>query len=337
MPQESILLPKVGAALLGNARRVVTCPSFFDNNILAIVPRIKDSRYLHYWMTTIDAGEISYPGPVPSLTGSEFLDLLVPIQSAPYQRAIADFLDVETARIDALIAKKRQLMAKLRERLQAVIDHQLDGANTSWSPLKRHTTKIGSGKTPPGGAETYISSGVVFLRSQNVGDGELLLDDVAYIGDEVDEEMKATRVKGGDVLLNITGASIGRVATVPPSLGRANVNQHVCIVRLRSGITPRLIEFNLRSSHAQRFISSIQVGGNRDGLNFEQVGSMPVVLPNPREQTAIMRTLEHAEDKYGRVQELLTKQLELLTEHRQALITAAVTGQLEVPEAAAQP
>ena len=69
VPPGSVLLPKVGAALLGNARRIVSQPSVFDNNILGVVPQNIGSRYLHYWLTTVDAAQFAKPGPVPSMDG----------------------------------------------------------------------------------------------------------------------------------------------------------------------------------------------------------------------------------------------------------------------------
>lgn len=97
--------------------------------------------------------------------------------------------------------------------------------------LKYLTSKIGSGSTPTGGSEVYQDSGVLFLRSQNIYNYGLKLEDVAYISEEIHEEMKGTHVKSGDILYNITGGSIGRCCLAPKSLGKANVNQHVSIVR----------------------------------------------------------------------------------------------------------
>ena len=103
----------------------------------------------------------------------------------------------------------------------------------SWNccALKMLTTKIGSGKTPAGGAEVYSDTGIVFLRSQNIYDTGLQLNDVSYISQEIDEEMKNTRVQYDDVLLNITGGSIGRCCVYNLKGVSANVNQHVCIIR----------------------------------------------------------------------------------------------------------
>ncbi|WP_237764058.1 restriction endonuclease subunit S, partial [Staphylococcus aureus] len=74
------------------------------------------------------------------------------------------------------------------------------------------TTKIGSGKTPKGGSENYTNKGIPFLRSQNIRNGKLNLNDLVYISKDIDDEMKNSRTYYGDVLLNITGASIGRTA-----------------------------------------------------------------------------------------------------------------------------
>ena len=84
-------------------------------------------------------------------------------------------------------------------------------------PVKRLAAKVGSGKTPSGGAEVYEASGVMFLRSQNVHFDGLRLDDVAYVSEAIDSSMRGTRVRRWDVLLNITGASIGVVGTLAGS------------------------------------------------------------------------------------------------------------------------
>ncbi|NER84164.1 MAG: hypothetical protein F6K42_32430 [Leptolyngbya sp. SIO1D8] len=97
--------------------------------------------------------------------------------------------------------------------------------------LGNHVAKIGSGITPRGGQSVYLDSGVPLIRSQNVHMNRFELEGLAHISDEQDEKMEKTRVFPKDVLLNITGASIGRVCVVPDELCPANVNQHVSIIR----------------------------------------------------------------------------------------------------------
>ncbi|MEU2895869.1 restriction endonuclease subunit S [Streptomyces sp. NPDC001273] len=140
--------------------------------------------------------------------------------------------------------------------------------------IKSAASKIGSGKTPAGGSEIYVDEGVIFLRSQNVHFDGLRLDDAAYINQETHREMRGTQVMPDDVLLNITGASLGRVARAPRDLGESNVNQHVCIIRPTKDFDARYLAYSLASRPGQEQIFELQVGGNREGLNFEQVGNL---------------------------------------------------------------
>ena len=102
------------------------------------------------------------------------------------------------------------------------------------------TSLISSGSTPLGGSTRYLAEGpVMFVRSQNVRMNCLDLSDVVYIDSALHEHMKRTHVRSGDVLINITGASIGRVAAFDRNGDTANVNQHVCIIRPK----PELLDF----------------------------------------------------------------------------------------------
>jgi type I restriction enzyme S subunit len=101
--------------------------------------------------------------------------------------------------------------------------------------LKHLVTKVGSGITPKGGSENYLTEGIPLIRSQNIYTDGLRMEDVAFISEETHRSMSGSKVFSGDVLLNITGASIGRTYFVEESMGEANVNQHVCFI-LRSFI-----------------------------------------------------------------------------------------------------
>ena len=100
-----------------------------------------------------------------------------------------------------------------------------------WIRLGELTEKIGSGATPRGGKNAYVESGIPFLRSQNILNGGIRLQDVAYIPPETHQRMSNTHVFPNDILLNITGASLGRCTVVPSDLETANVSQHVTIIR----------------------------------------------------------------------------------------------------------
>lgn len=150
------------------------------------------------------------------------------------------------------------------------------------------TVKIGSGKTPLGGKSAYVETGIPLIRSQNVNGDKVDFADIVYIDEATDELMANSRVYTNDVLLNITGASIGRSA-VYKGLESANVNQHVCIIRPTEGHQPDFIQLNLSSDNGQKQIDASQAGGGREGLNFQEIGKMQFSFPSLNEQKAIGR------------------------------------------------
>lgn len=255
------------------------------------------------------------------------------VPSNTYQRAIANYLGVETGRIDTLISKKRRMIRLLGERRVSCVESALSRFQPS--PLKRHVTKIGSGSTPRGGADVYVTSGSAFLRSQNVNNGMIELSDVVFIDSDAQNELRRALVRPGDVLLNITGASIGRAAVFDRSDIQAYVSQHVCIVRPQPGVDASVLCAELLSHSVQEQVAVTQVGGNREALNFEQVGNLLVRVPPVDQSQAIAQELAAGFSCSMRARETLHAQIDLLRERRQALITAAVTGQLAIPGVAA--
>ena len=197
--------------------------------------------------------------------------------------------------------------------------------------LKYVVRKVGSGVTPSGGANSYQTSGIPLLRSQNIHDTELRLDDVAYISDKVDIDMANSRVYEGDVLLNITGASIGRCYYWPEGFGKANVNQHVCIIRPnQSLILTKFLQSVMTSNYGQTLIDSYQSGANREGLNFFQLKNFDLLLPPLEEQAGIVSYLDAETDRIDATVQTIEQEITLLTEYRSALISEVVTGKVKV-------
>ena len=159
------------------------------------------------------------------------------------------------------------------------------------------TTKVGSGSTPKGGNAVYTSVGHCFVRSQNVGMGYLILDDIAHIDDDIHKKHKATELSEDDVLLNITGASIGRTAIATKEIEGGNVNQHVCIIRANSKVSPKFLCNYIQTKKIQNYIRSLQTGGSREGLNFDQIRSFPISLPSIAEQNKIAQLLDKLNER----------------------------------------
>ncbi|MCX7592091.1 MAG: restriction endonuclease subunit S, partial [Kiritimatiellae bacterium] len=146
--------------------------------------------------------------------------------------------------------------------------------------------------TPLGGKKTYVSEGVLFIRSQNVLVGECDFSDAAFISQETHQEMSRSQVKYGDVLLNITGASIGRCAVFRKKM-EANVNQHVCIIRLQPDkMEPEFLCSLINQPSFQNYIMQIQSGASRQALNYQQIRGFDVPLPPLAVQREIVAELE---------------------------------------------
>ena len=169
------------------------------------------------------------------------------------------------------------------------------------------TIKVGSGVTPRGGEAVYKTDGHPFVRSQNVGLGQLLLDDIAYIDEDTHQRQKNTELQLDDVLLNITGASIGRSAIATKEIAGGNVNQHVCIIRTQDNLISSFLCNFLLSSYGQKQIDSFQAGGNRQGLNFEQIKSIKITIPTVNEQCKIAQLLQLVEDRISTQNKIIEK------------------------------
>ena len=196
--------------------------------------------------------------------------------------------------------------------------------------VKDFTTKVGSGVTPRGGAETYLEQGIPLFRSQNVYDNGFLMDDIAYISEEVDESMSGTRVKPGDVLLNITGASIGRCFYTSDSFERGNVNQHVCIIRPKKNITsPSFLHYCIISNEGQEQINLSQTGANREGLSVEDIKGFSFDIPTLSVQQKMVDYLDEKTSAIDTQVELLEKKKDAYTRLKKAMINRAVTHGLD--------
>lgn len=189
--------------------------------------------------------------------------------------------------------------------------------------LNRVVSKVGSGSTPRGGSEVYIDEGIKFLRSQNIHFEGLNLDSVVYIPDSINEQMKNTQVQPFDVLLNITGGSIGRCFYVDDTLGKANVNQHVCIIRPLS-VNYRFLKYFLQSNSGQSQVWFYQKG-DREGLSAESIKTFRLPLPPLPEQEAIVTYLDTKVAKIDEYISIAEKKIAALEELRQTIITEAVT------------
>ena len=325
-----------------------------------IRPRRLNSDYTGYMFYSDNLiGEIvsrSTGVSYPAINASEIGNIPIPVPTTKEQSAIANFLDRKTAEIDALIAQKERLLELYEEEKSAIINHavtkgldpnaELKDSGVEWlgeipvgweiKKLKYGVSKVGSGVTPRGGASIYQLSGIPLLRSQNIHVDGIKMDDVAYIDEELHDSMSNSKVQAGDVLLNITGASIGRCFYVEENFGEANVNQHVCIIRPNGKIKTSYLYFVLRSDLGEEQIKIEQTGSGREGLNFEALNNFIIPYLSVEEQTALAnfldRKMTEIDTKIAKTQCII----ELQKEYRTALISDVVTGKIKVSHLAGE-
>ena len=195
-----------------------------------------------------------------------------------------------------------------------------------WTTIEEICSKIGSGSTPKG--SNYSVKGIPFFRSQNVYNDRLVYDDIKYISEEVHQKMKGTEVLANDLLLNITGGSLGRCAVVPADFNCGNVSQHVCIMRSVL-VEPEYFHALVLSSY---FAKSMKItGSGREGLpkyNLEQMG---FPLPPLTEQQRIVTEIEHWFALLGQIEKGKLDLQNIIKQTKSKILDLAIHGKL-VPQ-----
>jgi len=310
-----------------------------------------DSRFLYYMFLSIRKQILIHQtgGAQAGINDGDVKNLYVLMPTKKEQSQIVRYLDCQISIIDQLIQKKEKLIELLKEKRQSIINEAVTkGLNPKakmkdsgidwlgevpeeWKLVQiRHlNTKVGSGVTPKGGAEVYTEEGVIFIRSQNVHFDGLRLDDVVKIDFETHEKMSGSKVKHKDVLLNITGASIGRCCVVDIK-DEMNVNQHVCIIRSNEKILPEYLNLVMQSNIGQVQIKLGTTGGNREGLTFEAIKEFIIPLPDMPSQLSILENVRSSITKHSQLENSNLLIIEKLREYRQSIISETVTGKIDV-------
>jgi len=263
---------------------------------------------------------------------SKIAEILMTIDDAieKTERIIAKYRHIKQGLLQDLLTKGIDENGNIRsEATHKFKDSPLGRIPVEWEVVNVNDIAIhvGSGSTPRGGQSVYLKEGILFIRSQNVSFDGLLLDDVAYIDDETHKRMKRSIVKNGDVLLNITGASLGRVC-VYKELNEANVNQHVCIIRVKdkNEYNSDFLNAYLASYYGQCQIEKLVAGGNREGLNFSHIRTIKVPYFKYDEQERIVKVLETVDLSIRSYFKELNKQIAI----KQGLMQDLLSGKVRV-------
>ena len=292
----------------------------------------KPTKFLYYSLLSKPIQEqiklISNGSAQENISNKTIENFYIPFPSADQQVAITNFLDKKCEQINQFIADKKQLINLLKEQRQSVIDAHFSKLS-QLVKLKYLLTKMGSGVTPKGGANVYKQSGIYFLRSQNIHNDGLRLENVAFITKDVHRNMASSQVKKNDVLINITGASIGRCFTYQLD-DEANINQHICIMRPDLDmINPQFLMYQIQSTRIQNLIDMVE-GASREGLTNVVLKNYPIAMTSLEEQLQIINKIKEETKTIDETIFKTEEELRLVAEYKEALISNAVTGQLHI-------
>lgn len=296
-----------------------------------------DSRYLLYNMHShafLKLGEAEMYGVAgQKRVPDDFLrNLSVALPTLDEQRRIADFLDAETARIDQLAALRKEQDASLVERETSA----LESLFASYPQIHKTRVKFLLATRPRYGVlvPEFVDEGVPFIRVNELIDTKNKIDRLNKIPLKQSVQYKRTIVRPGDVLLSVVG-TMGRCIVAPPELKGANIARAVASLRMRKGVSADLFASWLHTSEFNRQ-ALLATGSDtaQPTLGMEDLSNFSLSWPRSEQVQREMASSSHTiRQQVAEARHLLNRQLSLLAERRQSLITAAVTGQLDVTTA----
>lgn len=357
--QGDLLLEKSG----GGENQPVGCVVLYDDptpavcsNFVARVAVAEDMnssfwRYVHSaaYAVRLNTKSIKQTSGIQNLDSSQYFDERSVFPPTSEQTAIAAFLDRETAKIDGLVAEQRRLMELLKEKRQAVISHAVTKGLNPDAPMKpsgiewlgdvpehwevrgvRYLTEILRGKfthrprSDPkmyGGPYPFIQTGEISPQSRYVGEYHQTLSEVGF--------GVSKQFPKGTLVMTITGAGTANVAIL---------NYVACFPDSIVGFVPKKgvsIDYLYNLFIAMReVLLSTSVTNTQPNLNIERIGALLAVNPPAEEQDAIVKRIDKVSGAYAEMTAEAQRAIDLLQERRTALISAAVTGQIDVRQLA---
>ncbi|MEQ3376440.1 restriction endonuclease subunit S [Citrobacter freundii] len=281
------------------------------------------------------------------LATDEFNDMVFPVPSPLEQRTIAAFLDYETARIDKLIAQQQRLIELLKEKRQAVISHAVTKGLNPDAPMKdsgvewlgevpEHWIVAGfkkyiepivdyRGKTP-----TKTESGVFLVTARNIKNGiiDYSLSEEFISDDDYEEVMRRGKPKIGDVLFT-TEAPLGEVAQIDNE--NIALAQRIIKFRGKSNVLDcSYLKLFIQSTEFQQGLMTFATGSTALGIKSDRLSYLKQFVPPLTEQTQIVEAVKEHSKKYEKLIEVASQAIEHMQERRTALVSAAVTGKIDL-------
>lgn len=364
IPKDALVMALAGQGKTKGMVAQLGIPTTCNQSMAALIPNQRfNPRYLYWWLTA------NYQN-IRNLAGGEARDGLnlemlgsipCPVPPAAEQAAVARFLDAKTARIDSLVTKKQQLIAKLKEKRSALIARTVTrglpleaakAAGMESNPEMKNADQFLFGEMPSHwtvkplkfvamiktgfafSSDDFTDEGIPVLRISDISrNGNVDLSDAKYLPIEYLDSHASVKVRADDILMAMTGATIGKTARYKlhsPAL----LNQRVCAFRALNALHQGYLWFILNSDFYIRYVLLIAFGGAQPNISDKQLLDCWVPIPSLREQGAISSFLEVETSRFEKLMSQANTAIDSLNEYRQALITSAVTGKIDLREAA---
>ncbi len=359
LKQGDLLLEKSG----GGEGQPVGCVVLYDDQLPAVcsnfVARVQTApgmyssfwRYVHAaaYAVRLNTRSIKQTSGIQNLDASQYFDERAAFPPLPEQTQIAAFLDLETAKIDALVAEQEKLIALLKEKRQAVISHAVTKGLDPSVPMKHSgvdwlgelpadwevrtiakvSTKITNGFVGPT-RDILVDVGTPYVQATHIKRGRVNFDDGYFVRPDWSTAHAKSILCEGDVLIVQTGAGTGDVGLV--SAREVGYNCHALIIVAPDGslLHGAFLSAVLQSTYGQEKLTSIETGAMHPHLNCGEVKFVEVPLPPRDEQQGIVTYIATVVHRYDLLTAEAQRAIDLLQERRTALISAAVTGKIDV-------
>jgi type I restriction enzyme S subunit len=315
-----------------------------------ILPNYLVNLILSDWFIEL-VNSSTYGAKMPRASWDYIGNMTCPIPDIKEQQIIADFLDYKTQQIDQLIEKKKALIEKLNEQRIAVITQAVTKGidkNAKMKPsgvdwlgdvpehwgvrrLKECSNTISKGTTPSTEGHKILDEGSVrYIKAENISNAEIIRKPQNYIDVETNEVLKRSQLSVGDVLFVIAGATLGKVAIVGKEHVPANTNQAVAFIRPNTTAISEYLSFWLQSFFIKEVTWLFAVQSAQPNLAMSVLGEFAIPLPQINEQYKIIESIKEAVSKVDALLKISSNTIEKLEEYRSSLITAAVTGKINI-------
>lgn len=321
-----------------------TKPQSFITSNSIVLDEVSDELlnldFVKYAMIIADKSDVITGTAQPQITIQLLKYLQFPLPPLAEQNRIVAKLDALFVQLETIKTSMAKVPLLLKDFRQQVLTQAVTGKLTeewrnekgikkwNYKKLDKVTLKVGSGSTPTGGQAAYLDEGIPLIRSMNVHFNGIKYDGLAFLNDNQAKALKNVEVFENDILLNITGASIGRVCLAPNEMNGARVNQHVCIIRVNNELKPSFLNIYLSSPIIQNLINNENYGVTRQSFTKAQILDLDIPVPLIDEQEIILTKVESLFAKADAIEkqyETLKAKIESLP---QAILHKAFKGEL---------